>query len=140
MPQINSTLERLKATGELSELLDAARDAFSLLLDTCQDSEQRATESFAAFAFAAAAAAEGWLIVDSAPALPTGPGTEASDGLCVTGDLERLGDDLAELAQALGSRLLAAARQAHDPGDWDACEQAAAEAARIYQLLARDPR
>lgn len=138
MPEIDSTRARLEAAGDLSELLGVAWDTFSVLLAACQDCEDRSAELFAAFAFAAAAAAEGRLIIASAPSLSVGPGERPSHDASGEPDLEEFADSLAGLARRLGERLSLAAREARDPGDRDACELAAAEAARVGEVLARD--
>jgi len=138
MTDIDKTLTRLDAAAGVSELLAAAWDAFSVLLAGCRDGEQRSAELSAAFAFAAAAAAEGRLLVDSAPSLPAGHGEVTSGVVCVNADPDMAADDLAGLALALGARMSVAAREAGDGGDREACGQAAAAAARIRELLARD--
>lgn len=138
MPEIDSMQARLEAADELPELLGVAWDAFSVLVAACQDCEDRSAELFAAFAFAAAAAAEGQLIIASAPSLLVGPGERPSNGTCAEADLDKVADSLVGLARRLGERLSSAARQAPDPGDQDACELAAAEAARVCEILARD--
>jgi hypothetical protein len=119
-------------------LLAAAWDAFGLLLAACQDSEGRSAELFAAFAFAAAATAEGRLAIAGAPSLPTEPGQTASSGASSEPDLDKLADALAGLAGRLGERLLSAARESSDPGDREACKHAAAQAARACEILAPD--
>jgi hypothetical protein len=139
MPESDTVLARLKAARELPELLDAASDAFSLLLASCRDCETQTAEMFAAFAYAAAAAEEGRSAIRSAASLPAGPATQTSYAPGVKADLEKAADDLGDLAQVLGHRLSSAARQARDPGDQVACTNAAAQAARIHQLLARNP-
>jgi hypothetical protein len=138
MPEIENTQARLEAASDLPGLLAAAWDAFSLLLAACQDSEDRSTELFAAFAFAAAAAAEGRLAIDGAPSLPPTPGQNASGGASGEPDPDKLADALAGLADKLSQRLLSAAREAADPGDRDACQDAAAQAARVCEILAPD--
>jgi hypothetical protein len=138
MSEIDAIRERLEAVGELPELLAAAWDAFGVLVAACQDGEDRSAELFAAFAFAAAAAAEGRLIIASAPSRPAGPGERPGNGTCGEADLEKFADSLAGLARRLAERLSSAACQAPDPGDRDACELAAAEAARVGEMLERD--
>jgi hypothetical protein len=138
MPEIDRMRARLETAGELTGLLCAAWDAFSLLLAACWDCEERAGELFAAFAFASAAAAQGRLVIASAPSRPDGPATQASDVSCAEPDLDKAADGLAGLAGVLGERLLAAARHAGDPGDRAACQDAAAQAAQIYELLVPD--
>jgi hypothetical protein len=138
MLEIENTQARLEAASDLPGLLAVAWDAFSLLLAACQDSEDRSGELFAAFAFAAAAAAQGRLTVASAGSLPAGTGDRTNS--CVSGepDPDKLADALVGLAGRLGERLLSAAREAADLGDRDVCEHAAAEAARVCEILAPD--
>ncbi len=136
MPQIDRMRTRLETGSELIELLSAAGEAFSLLLAACCDCEGRAVELSAAFAFASAASAQGRLVIASAPSLPACPGSPASYGGCAGADLEKTADSLAGLAGVLSARLSAAARLAPGPGDRVACQDAAAQAAQIYELLA----
>ena len=138
MTETDETLTRLDAAGGLPEVLAVAWDAFSVLQAGCRDGLGRSAELFAAFAFAAAAAAEGRLLLDSAPSLPAGQGAVTGAVPAVDADPGRLADDLAGLARALGARLGAAARDAGDGGDRDACGEAAVKAARVGELLARD--
>ncbi len=138
MAEIDRMRARLETAGELTELLSAAWEAFSLLLAACCDCEERAAELFAAFAFASAAAAQGRLLIASAPSLPAGPGNPASYGGCAGADLEKTADGLAGLAGVLAARLSAEARPAHGLGDRAACQDAAAQATQIYELLALD--
>jgi hypothetical protein len=138
MPEIENTQARLEAASDLPGLLAVAWDAFSLLLAACQDSEDQSAELFAAFAFAAAAAAEGRLVIAGAPSLPPDAGQTASSGVSGEPDPDKLADALAGLAERLGERLLSAAREAADPSDRDACQDAAAQAARVCEILAPD--
>ncbi len=137
MPEIDRMRVRLETAGELTGLLSAAGEAFSLLLTACCDCEERTAELSAAFAFASAVAAQGRLIIASAPSLPAGPGNPASYG-CADADLEKTADGLAGLAGVLAARLSAEARLAPGPGDRAACQDAAAQATQIYELLALD--
>jgi hypothetical protein len=138
MPELENTQARLEAASDLPGLLAVAWDAFSLLLAACQDSEGRSAELLAAFAFAAAAAAEGRLIIAGAPSLPAALGEEANGAVGDEPDLDKLADALASLAGMLGERLSTAGRESTDPGDRDACERAAAQAARVREILAPD--
>jgi len=135
---IDGMRARVEAAGDLGELLEAAWDGFSLLLSACRRCEERAGGLFAAFAFASAAAAQGRLILASAPSLPAGYRGEAGCEGSVNADLEEVADGLADLAGLLAARLSSAAGQAGDPGDRAACGQARAEASRVCGLLARD--
>jgi hypothetical protein len=138
MPEIENMRARLEAASDLPGLLAAAWDAFSLLLAACQDSEDRSAELFAAFAFSAAAAAEGRLAIAGAPSLSAEPGQTASNDVSSESDLDKLADALAGLAGRLGERLLSAARESAHRGDRGACEHAAAQAARVSEILAPD--
>ena len=129
---------RLDAAGELADLLEAGWDAFSLLVAACQDCQDRSAELFAAFAFAAAAASAGLRALAVAPALPAGLSDGTGHGACVSPDLEAAADGLASLAQVLRDQLASAAVQAHDPSDRQACQESAAAAAQVCELLARD--
>ena len=64
-------LTAVPASAEsLAGMLDAALDGFEALLAGCRASEDRSVESFAAFAFAAAAAVAGRQVLLTAPSLP----------------------------------------------------------------------
>ena len=127
---------RLRAVGHRDKTR-AAWGAFSLLLAACCDCEERAAELSAAFAFASAAAAQGRLVLASAPSLPPDLGDPASYGGGAEADLDKTADGLASLAGVLAARMSAAARLARGPGDQAACQEAATQAAQIHELLAR---
>jgi hypothetical protein len=138
LQEIDRAWLRLEAAGELADLLAAGWDAFGLLMAGCRDCESQSAELFAAFAFAAAAANAGLRALAAAPSLPAclWEGTGADS--CVLADPEMAADGLASLAQALRSRLVSAAVRARDPGDRQACQEAAEQAAQVCGLLARD--
>jgi hypothetical protein len=138
MPEIENTQARLEAASDMPGLLAVAWDAFSLLLAACQDSEDRSAELFAAFAFAAAAAAEGRLAIAGALSFPPDPNPKATSDVSGEPDPDELADALAGLADRLSERLLSAVGESADPGDRDACEHAAAQAARVCEILAPD--
>ena len=141
MREIDGIRLRLESAGELPELLEAAWDAFSLILAVCQECEGRSAELFAAYAFAASAAATGRRMLVVAPSLPPGWGDATGyEAIVRSDDLEGIGEGLADLADLLGARLSSAARQAGEPGGRQACQGAAAEAARIGELLAWERR
>jgi hypothetical protein len=135
--EIEASRARVMGAGGVVELLEAAWVGFSVLLAWCRACEERAGPLFAAFGFAAASAAEGQMIVASAPSLPEAPGGGVP-GVTVQHDLEEVADGLWGLAGALRDRLASLA--AADPGDRAACEQAAVPAAQICALLSRDGR
>lgn len=141
MQEIENVWARLEATtlatDALPEKLAAALDAFGVLLACCRDSEKRSVELFAAFAFAAAAAAEGRHVLLTAPSPPSAHELVTSRAACVQADLDVTADALAGLAGALSTHLSSAARCARDPGDHAACREAAREATNVYEFLAR---
>jgi hypothetical protein len=137
--EIVASQARVVTASGVSELLAAAWDGFSVLLAWCRACEERAGPLFAAFGFAAASAAEGQMIVASAPSLPEAPGGGVPD-VTVQHDLEEVADGLCGLAGALRDRLGPGGLAAADPGDGAACEQAAVSAAQISALLSRDGR
>ena len=120
------------------DTLSVALDAFEALLAASRASQDRSAALFAPFAFAAMAAAEGRSLLLTAPSLPQAHGPAAGHAACVQTDLDVAADALAGLAGALSERLWAAAHRARNPGDHAACRDAAREAARIHELLARD--
>jgi hypothetical protein len=138
MHEISTMRARVEAAGGLVGTLAAAWDAFELVLVTSEQCEDHRDELFAAFAFASAAAAEGRNIIAAAPSLPPGPGTPVGDAVPATADLDKIAEALGGLARLLSMRLASAVRQARDVGDQAACRDAAAEARRIHELLARD--
>ncbi len=77
MRQIQDVQARVRAACGTADMLGAAWDAFTLLLDTCEAGDS-SPALFAAFAFAAAAASRGRLMLESAPSLPPGGGNQAS--------------------------------------------------------------
>jgi hypothetical protein len=123
----------------LPELLDAAWNAFDLLITVCRQCQDPPAGSFAAFSFALAAAAEGRLRLMAAPSLPPTTGTTAGRPRTVMDDLEKVTEELAGLAQTLTTALSSAGRRARDPGDQAACADAARQAEQILALLAGDP-
>jgi hypothetical protein len=131
------TLARLSAE-DLPDMLDAAWDAFDLAHAVCLRCEECSPGSFAAFAFAAVAAAQGRQQIMTAPSLPSASGITTGDA-SVPADLDEAVDELASLARALMTGLSLAASRADDPGDQEACADAALQASQIHELLARDP-
>jgi hypothetical protein len=135
MRQIQDMQARVRAACGTVDILGAGWDAFTLLLDTCEAGVGLSSGLFAAFAFAAAAASRGRLMLESAPSLPPGAGNQASRAAFVKHDLDQAAGALAGLAAALGQRLGEAAVAAVDVGDRAASLDAAAEAVRVAELL-----
>jgi hypothetical protein len=135
--EIDTMRARVDAADELAGTLAAGRDAFELLRVLCEQCADRDAGLFAAFSFASAAATEGRNILAGAPSLPPGPDAGPGRQPFVTADIERIADGLAGLAAQLSSRLAAASGQARDAADQAACRDAAGEAGRVHELLAR---
>lgn len=136
--EIGVVQQRVEAASGLADLLAAAWGAFTVLLAACHTSEAHGGELSAAFAFAAAATAQGRLALAAAPSLPPGGVNGASLGPFGHDDPGDTADVLADLARSLRDALADAGLAAGDAGDRAACADAAAEAAQVYELLARD--
>ncbi len=138
MRQIEDMRARVEAAEPQAELLGAAWDAFTLVLDTCHACEEQAPELFAALAFAAAAASRGRLMLASAPSFPISAGSRTRHDAFVKPDLENVAGALGSLADSLHDRLRQASVEAPAAGDREACAEAAAHAAQVFELLSRD--
>jgi hypothetical protein len=136
MGQIDTVRRQLEAADGLARVLDASWMAFEVLAAGCQQCQDGPRELFAAFAFAAAAAAEGMIVLAAAPSLPPGPPGQACELPADAGDAA---DALAGLARVLHQRLATAAGQAGDSPDAVPCAEAGLQAAAVYRLLAREP-
>jgi hypothetical protein len=137
MTRIISARDRLEQARDLSAILDAAYEAFEAMRLAFRAHEDPGTGLFASFVMAAAAAADGRDAVAFAPSLPPGQ----SHGAPTAGEGRGQGQSAegvagaAGLSQVLAGSLMRAAGSASDPGDRAACEQAAASAHGICDLL-----
>jgi hypothetical protein len=93
---------------------------------------------FAAFMTAADAAVDGREALTVAPSLPLGASPGPGAAVPAGADAGQAAEALAALAAVLGDRLSHAAAVAGIPGDRAACQDAAAAAGRICQLMARE--
>lgn len=134
MRQIAEARERLEHAEGLAELLDASWIAFDLLVAVCERCQDGSHELFPAFAFAAAAAAEGRTLIALAPSLPAGPMAPGSDEAEL--DQDEAADALSALSEVLHSRLAQASARTDQEADAVACAQAAFQAAHVHKLLA----
>jgi hypothetical protein len=134
-----STIEsRLQRAASLSETLAAGFDAFEAIRIAARTHQDQLPALFPAFMTAADAEVDGREALTAAPSLPLDGGTIPAVPAASTP--QDAADALAALAAILSRRLAAAARNAVMPGDQEACQDAAAAADRISQLLARvDP-
>ncbi len=129
---------RLRMAVGLPQTLAAGFDAFEVIRMTARDWQDRAPGLFAAFMTVADAAVDGREALTIAPSLPSADGTEPRSTMAEGIDPGQAADTLAAIASMLQDRLTAAAAQAHLPDDQAACQDAAAAAGRICQLMARD--
>jgi len=137
MPQDHEIGTRLDQAASLAEILAAGFDAFEAIRIVARDHQDRVPELFAAFMTTANAAVDGREALTIAPSLS--PASQARPGQILaagTGTREAA-DALAALAAALGERLSQAAALAEVPGDQAACQQGAAAAWRICELMTR---
>ena len=128
-----------RQAGDLPGVLDTAWEAFDLVHGVCLRCGEQAVVSFAAFAFAATAAAQGRQLITAAPSLPPTSGVVTGRSASVPADLDQTADGLASLARALTDQLSLAATWAEDRGDQAACTDAVRYARQICELLAQDP-
>ena len=137
MPENHEIGARLGQAVILPEILAAGFDAFEAIRMAARDHQDRVPTLFAAFMTTANAAVDGREALTIAPSLP--PAGQARPGQVLpeeTGAGEAA-DALAVLAAALGERLRQAAVLAEVPGDQAACQQGAAAARRICELMTR---
>ena len=127
----------LRMAAGLPQTLAVGFDAFEVIRMTARDWQDRAPGLFAAFMTAADAAVDGREALTIAPSLP--PADVARPRSVVTAGIDsgQAASALAALASVLQDRLTAAAGRAHLPGDRAACQDAAAAAGRICQLMGR---
>ena len=119
----------LAASWELFELIAAIASASAV---ECPD------DMYPAFTFASGAAVNGRNALAFAPSLPPLPRGAAQDPPKPAGEVYQTADALAGLASALSIRLRETAELATATADRSACENAASDADRITQLLAKE--
>lgn len=137
MHQAQSIQARLREASALPGTLTAAFDAFEAIRLLARGCTDRVPELFAAFMTTGDAAVEGREAVTVAPSLPPGPAgvpPSLAAASASTGDAIAV---LAAIGALLETRLIRAAVAATDRGDRVACEEAAAAARRVHQLMAR---
>lgn len=134
MKHLDAALERVAAADGAPATLAAALAAFELLQAACREYEDRHDELFAAFAFAAAAAADGAAVLSVAASVPTRPDLlQLAEP--VGAPSERVASALGSMASALSEQLYEASRRPGHGLSRDSLGHAAREAARIYRLL-----
>jgi hypothetical protein len=135
--QIEMIEHRLGQADDVTDVLAAGWEIFEVIGGLAAACAEQTADLYPAFMFARGAAIDGRNAIAFAPSVPTA-GLALSGGLELwTGDVSEVGDALAGLASALSARLHATAQLAADDGDRIACENAAHDAGRISELLAR---
>ena len=137
MKQIEMIEQHLGEAVSVADVLAAGWEIFELIGDLAAACAEQSVDLYPAFMFARSAAVDGRNAIAFAPSVPAvGAALSGGAGLW-TGDVSEVADALAGLASALSMRLRAVARLATDDGDRVACEDAARDADRISELLAR---
>ena len=137
MKQIELIEQHLGEAVGVAGVLAAGWEIFELIGDLAAACAEQSVDLYPAFMFARSAAVDGRNAIAFAPSGPA-VGAALSEGAGLwTGDVSEVADALAGLASALSMRLRATARLAADDGDRAACENAARDADRISELLAR---
>ncbi len=137
MRQIELAGRRLGEADGVDGVLAAAWEIFELIGAVAAAGAEPAADLYPAFMFARGSAVEGRNALVLAPSMPTGGPASFGSPELSAGEVDEVADALAALASALGGRLREAAGRAVDDGDRIACENAADEADRIGELLAR---
>jgi len=121
----------------VADVLAAGWEIFELIGDLAAAGAEQSVDLYPAFMFARSAAVDGRNAIAFAPSVPAGGAALSGRPVLRTDDVSEVADALAGLASALSMRLRAMARLAADDGDRVACENAAHDAERISELLAR---
>lgn len=137
MTSIAAIAERLAQARDLPELLDAAYEAFEVLLSAIENHEDSSDPRFVSFVMAATCAANGRDAVLFAPSLPPRqlPWAPAGSGTIHPESAESGADAVVAVSTLLTARLAQAAGQAADPGDRAGCQDAARYARQIQAML-----
>ena len=137
MTRITAAQHRVQQASDLAAVLDAAYEAFEVMLSAIHRVQDPASGLFAALVMAAASAANGRNAVALAPSLPGRPllAVPAAQRPRPGERPERLAEVVAGLSHLVAGRLAQAAARAADIGDRAACAHAARSARDICGLL-----
>jgi len=135
--QIELIEQHLREADSVAGVLAAGWEIFELIGVLAADGAGQAADLYPAFMFARGAAVGGRNAIALAPSMPTGDPASFGSPEPSPSDVNEIADTLAGLASALSARLREAVRLAADDGDRIACEDAARDADRINDLLAR---
>ena len=137
MTRITAAQHRVQQASDLAAVLDAAYEAFEVMLSAIDRVQDPASGLFAALVMAAASAANGRSAVALAPSLPGRPLPAVPAGQRPGPEErpERLAEVVAGLSHLVAGRLAHAAVYAPDTRDRVACAQATRSAQDICGLL-----
>jgi hypothetical protein len=135
--QIELVEQHLGEADGVADVLTVAWEIFDLVSALAAACAERTADMYPAFMFARSAAVDGRNAIAFAPSVPAAGVTLSGGAVLWPGDVSEVADALAGLASALSMRLRTVARLAADDGDRVACENAARDADRISELLAR---
>ena len=137
MKHIELIEQHLGEAVGVADVLDAGWEIFELIGDVAAACAEQSVDLYPAFMFARGAAVDGRNAIAFAPSVPAVGAALSGGAVLWTDDMSEVADALVGLASALSMRLQAMARLAADDGDRVACENAAHDADRISELLAR---
>jgi len=137
MELIKPIQQHLLDADGVSGVLATGWDAFELVRAVAGASADRAADLYPAFTLARGAAVSGRNAIALAPSMPVDSATLFAPSAPPEADVYEVADALADLASALSGRLRETAELAADAGDRAACENAARDADRISELLAK---
>jgi hypothetical protein len=135
--QVKLACQRLADASGVPGVLAVSWEVFELIAAVASAAAGQSPDMYPAFTFASGAAVSGRNALAFAPSLPPVPGDTKHSLPEPAGGVQETADALAALASALSRRLRASAGLAAGAADRSACENAAGEADRITQLLAR---
>ena len=138
MNQIKLAHQHLADASGVPAVLAASWELFELIAAIASASAVECPDMYPAFTFASGAAVNGRNALAFAPSLPPLPRGAAHDPPKPAGEVYQTADALAGLASALSIRLRETAGLAAATADRSACENAASDADRITQLLAKE--
>jgi hypothetical protein len=135
--QIKLIHRRLVDADGLPAVLAASWEIFELIATIASTRADESPDLYPAFTFARGAAVSGRNAIAFAPSMPPALGDAPRNPPKPADDVYKVADAVADLASALSMRLREEAELATDATDRSACKNAASEAERIVQLLAK---
>jgi hypothetical protein len=135
--QIEMIEQYLREADGVADVLAVGWEIFEVISGLAAACAEQVADMYPAFMFARGAAVDGRNAIAFAPSVSPIDAALFGGLELWTDDVSAVADALAGLASALSARLQTTARLAADDGDRIACENAAHDAGRISELLAR---